>query len=127
MDAALRLLTKEALKDNNFGQNFFDSGLPAEDKVIAKADLDKTNRMQFKFFARHSEIKARKQVKEAKSLMARFVTSAVEEYDDVMTGTLNLEPMVDHQEDGKGGNAPVPDPDKIFKTYPSFDPVFMKV
>jgi len=119
METALRLLTKEALKDNNFGQTFFDNELPEEETVIDKSDLSKPTKLQFKFFARHSEFKMRKQYKEAKSLMAKFLVSAVEEYDDVMTG-MHLEP---HEEEGKES----PDPDKIFKTYPSFDPVFMKV
>lgn len=119
MEAALRLLTKEALKDNNFGQTFFDSGNAEDAKVIDKADLGTASRMQFKFFARHSEFKMRKQYKEAKGLMCRFLASAVEEYDDVMTGTLNLEPGT---EDGKSS-----DPDKVFRNHPSFDPVFMKV
>jgi len=120
MEAALRLLTKEALKDNNFGQTFFDSGNAEDAKVIDKADLGKVSRMQFKFFARHSEFKMRKQYKEAKGLMHKFLASAVEEYDDVMTGTLNLEPPP--TKDGQSS-----DPDKVFRNHPSFDPVFMKV
>ena len=115
MEAALRLLTKEALKDNNFGQTFFDNGLPEEDKVMTKTDLSKTNKTQFNLFTHRSEIKLRKQYKETKTLFARLMLNGLEEYDDVMGG-MHLEPQ-----DKKN------DPDKIFKTYPSFDPVFMKV
>jgi len=122
MESALRLLTKEALKDNNFGQTFFETEQPEEESVIAKSDLSKPTKLQFKIFARQSEFKIRKQVKETKLLMSRFLVSAVEEYDDVMTG-MHLEPHFDNAEGGKDS----PDPDKIFKTYPSFDPVFMKV
>ena len=117
MEAALRLLTKEALKDNNFGQTFFENGNPDEDKVISKSDLAKTNRMHFRLFTRHSELKIRKQYKDTKSFVGKILTVAVEEYDGLMTG-MHLDPL----EDKKGA-----DQDKIFKAYPSFDPVFMKV
>jgi len=74
----------------------------------------------------------RRQVKEAKTMVGRLMVSAMEEYDDVMTG-MHLEPdsrnlsaestspSADEEANKKS------DPDKIFKTYPSFDPVFMKV
>jgi len=44
MEAALRLLTKEALRDQNFGQTFFDNGLPDDEGVMKEADLAKTTR-----------------------------------------------------------------------------------
>jgi len=130
MEAALRLLTKEALRDHNFGQTFFDNGLPGDEGIVKEADLAKTNRLAFKFFARHSEIRMRKQVKEAKTMVGRLMVSAMEEYDDVMTGmhlepdSRNLSAQLSNAEEEAIKKS---DPDKIFKTHPSFDPVFMKV
>jgi len=118
MESALKLLIKEAFKDNNFGQTFFDHDNPNEDDVIRKADLTGANSLQFKLFARRSEIELRKQFKNTKSLMGRLGVWAIDEYDDVMTSSiLHLEP------DQKKN----PDPDKVIKNHPGFDPVFMKV
>ena len=49
-----------------------------------------------------------------KAVMGRLMVSAVEEYDDI---GMHLEP--DLKKD--------PDPDKVIKGNPGFDPVFMKV
>ena len=63
MEAALRLLTKEAMKDHNFGQTFFDQGNPSEEEVLQKADMSRANKMAFKMFTHSSEIQIRKQYK----------------------------------------------------------------
>jgi len=117
MESALKLLIKEAFKDNNFGQTFFAHDNPDEDDLIRKADLTRANKLQFKLFARRSEIELRKQYKNTKALVGRLGVWAIDEYDDVMTSTLHLEP--DHEKN--------PDPDKVIKNHPGFDPVFMKV
>jgi len=114
MEAALRLLTKEAMKDHNFGQTFFDQGNPSEEEVLQKADMSRANKMAFKMFTHSSEIQIRKQYKNMKAVMGRLMVSAVEEYDDI---GMHLEP--DLKKD--------PDPDKVIKGNPGFDPVFMKV
>lgn len=69
MESALKLLIKEAFKDNNFGQTFFDHDNPNEDDVIRKADLTGANRLQFKLFVRRSEIELRKQYKVTQNLI----------------------------------------------------------
>lgn len=114
MEAALRLLTKEAFKDNNFGQTFFEQDNPNEDEVLQRADLARANRFQFKLFARRSEIQMRKQYKNTKALMGQIGVWAIDEYDEV---GLHLQP--DQEKN--------PDSDKVIKDHPGFDPVFMKV
>jgi hypothetical protein len=114
MESALKLLIKEAFKDNNFGQTFFDHDNPNEEEVVRKADLTGANQLQFKLFAHRSEMELRKQYKYTKSLMGRLGVWAIDEYDDVMT-------FVDPDQKKS------PDPDKVIKNHPGFDPVFMKV
>lgn len=121
----LKLLTKEALKDNNFGQNFFENDTKEEENIIKDSNLERANKLAFQYFTRSSEINIRRQMKQTRSRLGSLLVSAVEEYDEVMVG-MHLAPEI--KDEGKGENSEKPqDVDKIFRTYPSFDPVFMKV
>ena len=71
--------------------------------------------------------------------MDEFATTAVEGFDDIVGNTLNptscLNTPTPNQKVGEAnesipvipGNSDQQDPDKIFRTNPGFDPVFMKV
>ena len=77
------------------------------------------------------------ETKNTKRSLDELAMSAVEGFDDIVGNSLTptsyiADPNLNSNDaSGKnidlGNNSDQQDPDKIFRTYPSFDPVFMKV
>lgn len=139
MEPIKRMLTKEAFQDGNFGDGMFKGAAAADDELIDNSDLSKGNRRTYLFFKHNIMMQFRKQYKDTKRSLDEFAINAVEGFDDIVGNSLTpascLNTSDQHQQkhDIKGQNVDLAnntdqqDPDKIFRTYPSFDPVFMKV
>lgn len=132
--------TKEAFQDNNFGDGMFKGAADADDEVIDKSDLSKGNRRGYLLFRRNIMIGFRKQYKDTKRSLDELAVNALEGFDDVVGNTLTPSSCMnacDENEqkynlnginsDPTTSTGDKQDPDKIFRQYPSFDPVFMKV
>jgi len=139
MEPTKRMITKEAFQDGNFGDGMFKGTAVADEELIDKADLSRGNRRSYMFFKNSVMIQFRKQYKDTKRSLDQFAINAMEGLDDIVGNTLNPSstpnsPTLDDQGNIPNGhsldldnNNDQQDPDKIFRTYPSFDPVFMKV
>jgi len=139
MEPFRAMLTKEAFQDNNFGDGMFKGNSDADDKVLEQSDISKGNRRGYLTFRRNVMIEFRKQYKNTKSSLDEFAIHALEGFDDVVGNTLTPSTCLNCMDqnpqkfDLKGSNADstdngdLQDPDKVFRKYPSFDPVFMKV
>lgn len=135
MEPFRRMFTKEAFQDNNFGDGMFKGTADADDEVIDKSDLTKGDRRSYLVLRRSIMIEFRKQYKATKISLDELAVNALEGFDDIVGNTVTPSTCSNAycQEKPKGTNTDInsngepQDPDKIFRQYPSFDPVFMKV
>jgi len=141
MEPIKRMFTKEAFQDNNFGDGMFKGASEADDDLINKSDLSKGNRKveqrQIARFQNSIMMEFRKQIKMTKRSLDDFACHTLEGFDDVVGNTLTpscclnaCEPnkqRIDMKDSDTNETGEQQDPDKIFRQYPSFDPVFMKV
>jgi len=136
MDQFKAMLTKEAFQDNNFGDGMFKGTADADDEVLEKSDLSKGNRRGYILFRRNLMMEFRKNYKNTKHSLDEIAIHALEGFDDIVGNTLtpstclNACDQKQQNFDMKGQNTDpgdLQDPDKVFRKYPSFDPVFMKV
>lgn len=139
MEPIRRMITREAFQDGNFGDGMFKGAASADDELIDQSDLSKGNRRSYMFFKHTFMLQFRRQYKDTKRSLDEFAITAVEGFDDIVGNTLNptscLNAPTPNQKVGEvnENNSVMPssndqqDPDKIFRTNPGFDPVFMKV
>lgn len=139
MDQFRAMLTKEAFQDSNFGDGMFKGIADADDEVLDNSDLSKSNRRGYILFRRNVMMEFRKNYKNTKSSLDEIAIHALEGFDDIVGNSLtpstclNACDQKQQKFDMKGqttdpaNTGDLQDPDKVFRKYPSFDPVFMKV
>lgn len=137
MEPVKRIITKEAFQDGNFSDAMFKGAAVADDQIIDQSDLSKGNHRSYLLFKHTLMLQFRKQYKNTKRSLDEFAISAVEGFDVFVGNSLNpAESIAAPNQNGNdtngknvemANNSDPQDPDKIFRTYPSFDPVFMKV
>lgn len=127
MEPGARMATKEALQD---GATTMFMGSKADEDLLEQMDLSRLDRLAYRVGKRAVIRGFKRQLSLSCSSADHLFMSAAQSLDHLM------DPAAADAGDKEGGAAsktatplasPQPDPDKIFRTYPGFDPVFMKV